>query len=723
MRGYRVATLLVAALGMAPGALAQSVERGLVLRAAPGATAIRLDGRLDEPAWGTADSIVSLTEVVPREGGTPVGRTVVRVLVDGPSGTLVIGVVALDPEPAGIVSFAVARDADLDDEDHVRIVLDTFRDGRSGYVFAVNPGGARFDALVSNRGESQDESWDAVWEAATARTPEGWSAEIRIPVRSLIFRSGLSGWGFNVERRVQRLQETSRWSGAQRDFALTHTSRAGVLDGLPRFGLGLGLSVRPSVTGGLEVPAPGSDLDPSGDISLDLSQRLGPNLEAALTVNTDFAETEVDTRQTNLTRFPLFFPEKRAFFLEGADLFDFGLSLGRDVVPFFSRRIGLVQGTPVPLRGGLKVSGRLGGTSVGALAARTGAEDSVAPGTTLGAIRVRQDVLEESSVGVIATVGDPLGRSGAWLAGVDATFQTSRFRGGKNFLVGVWGLATDRDDLAGDRTAAGFKIDYPNDLWDASLTYRRIGDGFDPSLGFVPRAGIQSWRLGVEFQPRPAWGLVRQMFYQVVGSAVTDLGGRWESYRVFIAPLNWQLESGDRFEANVVPQGERLAAPFEVADGVVIPPGEYHDVRYRLEAELAAKRRLSAEATWRFGDFFEGSLHELELDLRWTPVALLTLELGLKRNIGRLPQGRFTQDLAGVRARLNLSPDLQVTSLLQYDNESRSFGSNTRLRWTFSPLGDLFLVYNHNARDPAGAEGLGFESAQLLAKAQYTLRY
>jgi hypothetical protein len=241
---------------------------------------------------------------------------------------------------------------------------------------------------------------------------------------------------------------------------------------------------------------------------------------------------------------------------------------------------------------------------------------------------------------------------------------------------------------------------------------------------------VQIATLGIDYSPRPRrpiLGLrVRQMFHEFQTTLVTDLGGRWESYRVFMAPINWRLESGDRFEFNVVPTGERLTEPFEIADGVMIPPGSYRWKRYRLEAGSASKRKLSGQATWWFGDFYTGTLDQLELSASWKPSALFIVELSAERNIGRLAEGRFTQDLAGTRFRVNVSPDLQLNSYLQYDNGSDSFGTNTRLRWSFSPLGDLFVVYNHNLRtlDPlTRSRRWRFDSNQLLVKVQYAFRY
>jgi hypothetical protein len=675
--------------------------------------------------WRSADSIPALTQVEPTQGAPATARTVVRVLA-GPR-ELVFGVLAYDPVAGGIVSYSKAPDSDLQSEDHIRLVLDTFLDGRSGYIFAVNPGGARFDALVANQGEGENRNWDAVWEAATARFEGGWSLEIRIPVKSLIFGRGLRQWAFNIQRRIQRLQETTRWASPQRDIRIGQTSRAGLLTGLPDFDLGVGMSVRPSLTTGVGRPAPGADLDKTVHPSLDVTQRLGANLLASLTVNTDFAETEVDTRRTNLTRFPLFFPEKRTFFLEGSDIFDFGLGLepsfgGADLLPFFSRRIGLVSGEPVPLRVGAKVNGRAGGANLGALVVRTGTEEGIAPSATMAVVRVKQNVLGESSVGFLATAGDPLGADRSWLIGPDVTFRTSRFGGDKNFLVGVWALATGREGLTGDRGAYGFKVDYPNDLWDVALTYKRIGDGFQPSLGFVPRPGVHLANLGVNFQPRPERFGIRQCFLENRLNYVVGLEGGWQSYRYFVAPINCRLESGDRFEFNWVPQGERLVEPFEVAEGLPIPPGAYHFTRWRLEAQFAAKRPLSGQVTWWFGEFYDGTLHQLELRGEWKPSAAFAVEVDGERNLGRLPAGRFTTDRVGVRLNANFSPDLQASSFLQYDTESRTVGTNTRIRWTFSPLGTVFLVYNHNLRDPVD-DPWRFDNNQVLLKAQYAFRY
>lgn len=734
-----------------------------VLHVSPLPADFKFDGLMDTDTWQAAgDSIEDLITIEPEEGGEPEGQTVVKVFANQSD---VYVLVRCYEDPNGIVSFSKARDSDLSSEDHILLVFDTFQDGRSGYVFAVNPSGARFDALVIEKGEDVNSNWDAIWEAKTSRDDEGWYAEIRIPIRSISFKKGLTSWGFNIQRNVQRLQEVSRWSAVSRDFEVYQTSRAGLLEDLPEdFDFGLGLSVRPSLVGRARTTSP-EDTEFKFDPSLDVTQRLGPNLLGQLTVNTDFAETEVDVRQINLTRFPLYFPEKRSFFLEGSDIFEFGAALDEDTfIPFNSRRIGLLglsedDQTEVPINAGGKINGRVGNTNIGALVVNTRKVDSLqvgdidadstidVPQTTMGAIRINQNILEESSIGVLGTFGDQLGRSNSWMAGADFTYRTSNFLNEKNFQVSLWGLFNNREDLEAenedgeklDKSAYGVRVEYPNDLIDFSLMSIRMGDGFDPSLSFVPRNDYHLWEFSGDYKPRPSWNWLRVTSYELAFRLFNELdNSTWQSYEGTIKPLDWLLESGDGFAGGITPQGDRPFEVFEVSGSVDIPAGSYEWVRYYLEGRLAEKRMISGNILWEFGDYYNGNLNTIEARLAVKPSAFLTVEFTGERNTGKmqalpddyeegepyeLSEMSFTEELLGLRLLLNFSADLQFSSLTQYDTQSRELGTNNKLRWTFHPMGDIFIVYNHNVVRRRSDDRWQFVSNELPIKVQYTWRF
>lgn len=750
---------LLAAACLGPGAGRAQPEAGRAPRSRPQLRAgvlptdFHLDGRLEPREWAACpDSIADLRTIEPEEDADPAGRTVVKVYAS-PS-EIVVGVRCFDADPQGIVSFSKERDSPLDEEDSIVLVFDTFLDGRSGYVFAVNPSGARFDGLIAGQGEDASREWDAIWEAKTSRDAEGWSAEIRIPIQSLAFGKDLDRWGFNVQRRVQRLQETSRWSGINIDTWIVQTRRAGLLVGLPRFDLGHGLTIRTSVVGRVGQPGINEDTKSDSDVSLDVSQKLGPNLLSSLTVNTDFAETEVDIRQLNLTRFPIFFPEKRSFFLEGSDIFEFGAGLDEELMlPYFSRRIGLYgidedEQRAIPINAGGQIGGRIGETNLGALVVNTRKVTGFEvgenlyvdiPQTTMGAVRVSQNVFEESSVGFLASFGDQLDRRGAWSAGLDFTYETSSFLRDKNFLFGVWGLLNDRDDLSGDKAAHGFRIDFPNDLIDTNVTSIHLGNGFDPSLGFVPRNNVHIWDFGLEVNPRPRTRWLRQTFYEFSFTLFTapDMM-EWESYSATVKPFDWLLESGDRFDAGVEFEGDRPPKIFEIASDVDLLPSSFQWTRYFLGARTAEKRRVGAEVRWDFGNYYSGDLSTIEARLTLKPSALWALELTGERSTGRVRaiiddyeeagtldqvEKPIKEELYGVRGQLNLTPDLQLSTLTQYDTQSRELGTNNRLRWTFDPLGDLFIVYNHNLARQMIRKCWHTVSNELPIKVQYARRF
>jgi len=679
---------------------------------------LQLDGLLNETFWSSADSITNLTMVEPKENFPATYKTKIKIVADNEN--IILGIICFD-DPKKITAYSKARDVELDEEDNIKFVFDTYKDERNGYIFSVNPLGARYDAIVANRGEHENSNWDGVWDAYTSINSDGWSAEIIIPVKTLSFKNGLNEWGFNIERKIQRLLEKDRWTALTKNYSVTSLSEAGTISNLPNFNLGFGLLMKISPSIGFHKNL-GNNIIFDKDISGDITKRITPDVSATVTINTDFAETEVDTRRTNLTRFPIRFPEKRTFFLEGADIFDFGIGLGRDVTPFFSRKIGLYNGREVPISIGTKLNGKIGNTNFGGMYLHTNKVDSLVPSADLGVVRVKQNIFQQSNVGIIATGGDPSGLSNSWMLGADFTYQISDLFGDKNFLVGAWGLYNNREDLKGDKKTFGVMVDYPNDLFDIVLSYKYIGDAFQPSLGFVPRNGIKSYLLGMDYMPRPSWSFIRQFFFESWLRIVTDLNNQWESYSFFTAPVHFLMESGDRFEFNIRPAGEQLTEPFEIEDGIVLDVGKYNYLRYRLEFESASKRPVSGEATWWFGTFYTGTLDQIELTLSLRFTTNIILGLNYEKNIVKLNEGNFSQELFGGRLQLNFSSNLQLSSFVQYDDESNSFGTNTRMRWTITPLTDLYIVYNHNINKIL-KDRWQFDSNQFIVKLSYGLWY
>jgi hypothetical protein len=683
--------------------------------AAPGD--VRLDGRLDEPAWAAAMAIGSLTQTEPDEGVSPSEATEVRVLVGADA--LYVGLRCFDREPARIVATKLGRDAELGGDDHVLVVLDTFGDRRNGFFFGVTPRGARAEGQIANNSESLNFDWDGIWDAAARIDGEGWTAELEIPWKTLRFRSGLDAWGLNVQRHLARRQETSRWTAARRDVWISNLSEAGRLEGLGGARQGRGLDVRPYLSGGETNGS--ADWKAGGD----LFQNITPNLTASLTVNTDFAETEADDRQVNLTRFPLFYPEKRSFFLEGAGIFE-AASLGSsnsDLLPFYSRRIGLLRGEEVPILAGLKMSGRVGRWNVGLLDTLTGPVDDLSLGRqNLLAARVSRNLFRQSFVGGFLTHGNPSGGGDNTLAGVDARFATSSFRGGENLSLDLYAFFTDDEASGRSGHAFGGKLDYPNDLWDAALTFKQIDDDFRPALGFVSRTGIRKTNAKVDFMPRPGRAGVRQLFLEASVQYVTDLDGRTLDWMFIGAPIGLETESGDALRLEWVPQFERLDEPFEIQDGILIPAGDYRYTAWIAEVETAERRRWVASLEARWGSFYDGELTRLEAALALKPSPHLVVSAEAEWGWGTLPAGEFTTQILAGRVELAVNPNLAWSNLVQYDSDSRELGFQSRLRWRVRPGSDVFVVFNRGwVREEDGSYRGYFDRGS--AKVQHTFRF
>jgi hypothetical protein len=483
---------------------------------------------------------------------------------------------------------------------------------------------------------------------------------------------------------------------------------------------------------------------------LDIFYNITPSLKLTATFNTDFGETEVDARQINLTRFSLLFPEKRAFFLEGAGVFSFASTgpetpggipgTGADLYPFFSRRIGLVGGQEVPLDAGLKLIGTIGRTEIGVLSVRTRELRVRTPdGVTRNLVaddegfligRVKRNLFEQSYVGAIVTKGNPsLGSSGETY-GADARLATSRFLGGsRNFVVDGFAVRGVNGPRSTKDWSYGFSAAYPNDKFDAQIAFREIQQNFDPALGFVQRNNAQLLRIGASYNPRPRFLNIQQMFHDVYFTRFTNLDNNMvESWDLYIAPIDWHLRSGDSVHAifDVNPMYERLFETFQIAPGVFLPPGEYRFTRFRSNAMTAARRRLSGSVSVGSGSYWSGRAEQVTASLSFKLPPRFIASVSTNQTFARLPQGNFVARIFTSNIGFTASPALSFSNLIQYDNRSRNLGWQSRIRWTLRPGNDLFVAFNQGwIQEEHENRSMRFrvQDSKISTKFQYSHRF
>jgi hypothetical protein len=694
---------------------------------------VHLDGRLDEPFWDQIQPAENFLQREPQESAPSTERTEVRVAYDRDH--LYIGATLYDGDPDGILAYQIQRDGSLHSDDRFMLILDTFLDGRTAYFFQTNPAGMMGDGLIrvsARRGLNM--SWDGIWEAQVSRGNYGWSAEIEIPFRTLNFDPRSDTWGINFQRTIRRRNEETLWSGWLLNQSLFRPVFAGRLTDLNGMSQGLGLEVKPygsaswkqttnDETGQLSTKTP-------ADLGADLTYSVTPSLRASLTINTDFAEVEVDQRRVNLTRFPLQFPERRDFFLEGSSVFTFAPANG--VNPYFSRRIGLVEGEPIPIVYGARLAGQSGRNDIGFLHVRTGRRDIYAQEDfTVG--RFKRNFFSESSVGVIYTrratedlesVTAPPDRH---TVGVDLDLYTSRFLGDKNLQFEAFYVHTTKNvqgDLstAWDRSARGIRINFPNDLWRAHCSYREFGDNYEPAVGFVRRNGFRRVQPSVYYSPRPeSLSFVRQFRFGTMFEYLTDLENRLLTRRLELTLLDIRFESGDDFNFSMNSRYERLDEEFEISDDIVIPIGDYTFNDFEISFRSASQRAVSTDIELLRGKFWSGDRTGLELGLTVRPTSGLRFSVDWEQNNVSLPEGEFDTKLARFNGDWQLSPWISATGIVQYDNVSKSYGLYSRFRWILQPGSDLYFVYTHNWLSEVN--GLLTLSRAATTKINYTHRF
>jgi Domain of unknown function (DUF5916) len=688
------------------------------------ATAITLDGELDEPAWRAADSVSEFTQLDPDEGEPASERTAVRFLATAQG--LYVGLAAFDRAPARVGRAQLRRDADFSSDDSFTILLDPQQDRRTGYLFGINPNGARYDAEIQGPDDTNDD-WDGRWDARAQVTAWGWSAEIWLPWETLRYRRGDGAWGLNMERFIRRRNEVVLWRGWRRHQGLLFQEAEGTLAGLDSLPERPRAEIRPYVllaqSQAERLYAEGRpsrivrEAERDARVGGDAKLAPGPTLTLDLTANSDFAQVEVDERVVNLTRFPLHFPEKRPFFLENSGIFALGEPGEAEL--FYSRRIGLADdGTPLPIDAGARLHGRSGEYRIGALAVRTGgAEDA-----TDVVARITRDVHSRGRVGFMLASRYQRGRPAAPSAGLDA--ELPFLLGGQNLVLSAYGAAARADGEGA--SAWGLFADYPNDWSDIYLGVSRIGEGFEPALGFVREDGLRRSIGGVQFFPRPRWPGVRRLNLKVLEWEVADdFDGRpvWAAYE--IRPFGIELEGGEEVELNFQQQVDVPDQAFEIFPGSVIRAGHYRYTRVEVRYLSAVGRRWTFDAAASAGGFYDGTSTELKtsLEFRSAPHLIAFLDYGLQDV--RRPGGNFVARVARVGLDLAANPRLGGSALVQWENESERLTTGLRVHWAPRPGTDAYLAWN-SAWPTALESGVPWrrpEHGQVIGKLVHYLRW
>jgi len=665
--------------------------------------AIQLDGKLDDLAWQQAIRISNFTQRELNIGEPATERTEVAIIYT--TKTLYIGFWGYDREPDKLVAREMQRDFNWGVEDNFEVIIDTYNDDRNGFLFVINPNAARADAQVLNNGESFNKFWNGVWDARTTVTDEGWFAEIEIPFSTLKFPADAQEqvWGINFERNIRRKREQLLWQGWSRDSELELLNRAGTLVGLDSIISKDFIEVKPYTIGGGEF-TPGKDKGQRNGGG-DINYLITPTLRMNLTFNTDFAQVEADRQQINLTRFPLFFPERREFFLEGQDFFDMGM--GSDIIPFYSRRIGLAEDrSTVPIIAGARVLGKMKNSTLGALSMQTASRDSI-PSTNYSVLSWRQDVLEQSSVGILSANKYENGRLHS-TTGAYGLYSTSKLFGDKNLNIGAaYTQNYNSDDFDAKANAHRIYLSYPNDKVEFDMAWQRSATTFNPEVGFLRRDNFQEFYAELEWKPRPknflTW--IRQFSFKGLDMNyfVFDDTGELQSFFYEIRPLGFETRSGEFFEFNIQRRAEGLREPFEIKEGITIAEGEYWYNRMEIQAATFSGRTWSVYTRINWGEFFTGKSTQSTYELTWRASRYLKIGANYEKNWIDLQEGSFDTDLIGNRIEYAVNPNLFGSLFSQWNSEDEEAILNFRLQWIPIIGADFFFIVNQ-AYDTSGGQ-------------------
>lgn len=677
---------------------------------------VSIDGRLDEPSWKGAASVSEFYQKEPLEGGEATERTRVSILYD--QGYLYLGVELQESDAGGIRASELRRDNTLESDDSFAVILDTFHDHRNAFLFRINPLGTRFDGLIRDENDHINADWDEQWTAAAVMTEEGWTAEMSIPFKILRFSGAEEqSWGINFERVIKRKNEVVYWSGWDRDFQFYHVSQAGHLEGLREIKQAERLRIRSYLLAGVErfgaTSSPGTNGLAEVGID-DLKFALTSNLTADLTLNPDFGQVEVDDQRVNLTRFSLFFREKRQFFIEGADSLRMRVGLLHFGPPplelFYSRRIGLSQrGDPVSIIGGGKVTGKMGGFDLGFLSVHTdGFQDQ--PGQNFTVARVRKEVLDRSYVGAIFTSRE--GGGSNRVAGIDGNLVLKEHLTVSGLLSG-----SSDSDVSSKQWARQIGARWKDDFLEAGFNYLDIDPEFDPGVGFVRR---RDRLIGTEwsFKPRPASKKIRQL---VITPALIYFHNDEGVLRTRRAELEFvtSFESGDRIFFDFENRAERLFRPFRIDPSVTLPVGLYQWNAGGVSFRSFNGRKISGSVGVDIGDFYDGTKHSLDLAADFRPNENIHLSPSYKFNDVDLVGGAFSTHLVGLRANVSFSNNLLTSTFVQYNSSGDLAALQFRLNYIFRTIDNFYVVYN----ETRFTDGLysGELDRSLVVKITYSL--
>jgi hypothetical protein len=689
---------------------------------------ITLDGRLDEDVWMRAVPATNFIQMDPSNGQPATEQTEIRIVYDADK--LYMGATLFDSEPDKLIYYQMNRDGNLPADDKLQWAIDTFNDGRTAYWWEMNPLGSMADALRGANNTS-NRQWDGIWDARATRSEIGWTLEIEVPFRTMNFNPDSEAWGINFQRTIARKNEVSLWMGWPRNQGLNRMSNAGLLTGIRNVTQGHGLDVKPYVVGTSEsFPGRGdSSVRNDANVGVDLFYNLTPQLRANLTINTDFAQAEVDARQVNLTRFSLLFPEKRDFFLDGSLFFDFASTGGGDdLIPFFSRRIGLDEsGTPQRINFGSKLTGQAGAYDIGVLQVQTGKEGSVLS-EDFGVMRIKRRIGRESYLGGLYTVRHTRGGNigTRQTTGVDFRLSTSSFLGSENLGASGYLLHASNPLDTGKNSAFGAELSYPNDPLNAQIEYMEVQENYDAAVGFTRRTGFRNINPRVTFGPRPRqhpW-IRRFNFAGEMEWFLDPRDNRLLTREIDLTAFQVDLHTQDSCQVHVVPTYELLEEDFRIAPGVTLPIGqEYSFTRYRIQGSTTSRRPIAFSPQVEWGGFYSGDRLRLSLtaNLRAAPGHMFTFTNEWNRV--SLAEGQFYTRLYRVTAETQFNPRVAIINNVQYDSQSSVIGWQSRFRWIINPGNDFYFVYIHNWLDDPVSNRTYTLDRRLSSKFVYTHRF